>query len=124
MIKKINKNQVRKNRHSRIRNKISGTAETPRLSIYRSLDGIYAQIIDDVKGVTLVSASTADKELVAGKSLEKKTRKEQAKIVGETIAKRALKNKIKTVVFDRGGYLYTGRVKALADGAREAGLKF
>lgn len=124
MIKKANKNQVRKNRHARIRNRISGTTETPRLSVYRSISGIYAQIIDDVKKVTLVTASTADKELVASKVLENKTRKEQAKIVGETIAKRALKNKIKSVVFDRSGYLYTGRVQALADGAREAGLKF
>jgi large subunit ribosomal protein L18 len=124
MIKKENKNKNRIDRHFRVRNKIFGTSTTPRLSIYRSLNGIYAQIINDEKGVTLVSASTIDKELVSKKVFENKNRKEQAKIVGEAIAKRALKNKIEAVVFDRGGYLYTGRVKALADAAREAGLKF
>lgn len=124
MINKQDKNEIRKNRHARIRNKVCGTNATPRLAVYRSLNGIYAQIIDDEKGVTLVSCSTIDKDLVAKKVFEGKNRKEQAKIVGENLAKRALKKKIKAVVFDRGGYLYTGRVQALADGAREAGLEF
>lgn len=124
MINKRDKNQIRKDRHARIRNKVFGTANSPRLAVYRSLTGIYAQIIDDEKGVTLVSCSTIDKELAGKKTFEGKNRKEQAKIVGQTLAKRALKKKIKTVVFDRGGYLYTGRVQALADGAREAGLEF
>ncbi len=124
MINKRDKNQIRKDRHARIRNKVFGTANSPRLAVYRSLNGIYAQIIDDEKGVTLVSCSTIDSELAGKKTFEGKNRKEQAKIVGQTLAKRALKKKIKTVVFDRGGYLYTGRVQALADGAREAGLEF
>jgi large subunit ribosomal protein L18 len=124
MIKKENKNAIRKARHIRVRKNICGTSTTPRLAVYRSLNEIYAQIINDENGTTLVSASTIDKELVASKVFENKNRKEQAKIVGEEIAKRALKKKIKAVVFDRGGYLYTGRVQALADGAREAGLKF
>jgi large subunit ribosomal protein L18 len=124
MINKQDKNEIRKNRHARIRNKVCGTSATPRLAVYRSLNGIYAQIIDDEKGVTLVSCSTIDKDLVAKKVFEGKNKKEQAKIVGENLAKRALKKKIKAVVFDRGGYLYTGRVQALADGAREAGLEF
>jgi large subunit ribosomal protein L18 len=124
MIKKENKNENRVKRHLRVRNRVVGTSEKPRLSVYRSLNGIYAQIINDEKGITLASASTIDKELVASKSLEKKNRKEQAKIIGATIAKRALAQKIENVVFDRGGYLYTGRVKTLADAAREAGLKF
>lgn len=124
MINKRDKNQIRKDRHARIRNKVFGTANSPRLAVYRSLNGIYAQIIDDEKGVTLVSCSTVDSELAGKKIFEGKNRKEQAKIVGQTLAKRALKKKIKTVVFDRGGYLYTGRVQALADGAREAGLEF
>ena len=124
MINKRDKNQIRKDRHARIRNRVFGTANSPRLAVYRSLNGIYAQIIDDEKGVTLVSCSTIDKELAGKKTFEGKNRKEQAKIVGQTLAKRALKKKIKTVVFDRGGYLYTGRVQALADGAREAGLEF
>ena len=122
MISKDNKNQIRLKRHARLRNNLKGTSDAPRLAVYRSLNGIYAQIIDDEKGVTLVSCSTLDKELA--KSCKGKNRKEQAKLVGETLAKRALKKKIKTVVFDRGGYLYTGRVQALADGAREAGLEF
>lgn len=124
MIKKEDRNEIRKKRHSRIRNRISGTSATPRLAVYRSLNGIYAQIIDDERGVTLVSASTVDKDLVAKKVFEKKNRKEQAQIVGKEIAKRALKNKISNVVFDRGGYVYTGRVQVLAEAAREAGLKF
>lgn len=122
MISKANKNQIRKNRHLRIRNKISGTSETPRLAIYRSLNGIYAQIIDDTQGVTLVQASTLDKSLE--KELTGKNRTEQARVIGTAVAKRALEKNIKCVVFDRGGYLYTGRVEALADAAREAGLEF
>ena len=122
MINKINKNHVRSKRHERIRNKISGTSLRPRLSVYRSTSEIYAQLIDDEKGVTLVSSSTLDKEvkpLLAGK-----TKTEQAQVVGETLAKRAVNSNIKQVVFDRGGYLYIGRVKALADSARNAGLEF
>lgn len=122
MISRANKNQIRKNRHLRIRNKVSGTTETPRLAVYRSLNGIYAQIIDDTQGVTLVQASTLDKSLE--KELSGKNRTEQAKVVGAAVARRALDKNIKSVVFDRGGYLYTGRVEALADAAREAGLEF
>lgn len=124
MIKKEDKNELRVKRHVRVRNKISGTSNTPRLAVYRSLNGIYAQIIDDTTKSTLVSASTLDKEIVSSKVLEGKNRKEQAAIVGETIAKRALAKNIKSVVFDRGGYVYTGRVEALANAAREAGLEF
>ena len=122
MINLKNKNAERVKRHARVRNKISGTAEKPRLCVYRSLTKIYAQIIDDVKGVTIVSASTLDKDLA--KTLAGKNKTEQARLVGEAIAKKALKKKIDTVVFDRSGYIYTGRVEALANGAREAGLKF
>ena len=120
MFKKIDKNSVRLARHERVRAKVSGTSERPRLSVYRSLNNISVQIIDDIKGVTLVSASTMDKALV--EKVKGKTKVEQAKIVGEEIAKKAKAKKIKTVVFDRGGYLYTGRVKALADACRDAGL--
>lgn len=122
MISKTDKNKERLVRHKRVRGKVSGTSERPRLCVYRSLSQIYAQIIDDTKGVTIVSASTLDsdvKNLINGKS-----KSEQARIVGEAIAKKALKKKIKEVVFDRGGYIYIGRVQALADGARAAGLKF
>lgn len=122
MINKIDKNQERVVRHKRVRRKVVGTAERPRLAVFRSLNHIYAQIIDDAQGVTLASASTLDeqvKTLIAGKS-----KSEQAKIVGETVAKRAMEKNITEVVFDRGGYIYIGRVQALADGAREAGLKF
>lgn len=122
MITKIDKNAVRQRRHKRVRKTLSGTAETPRLSVYRSTTNIYVQLIDDVNGVTLTSASTLDKavkEQVAGK-----TKTEAAKIVGKTVGERAKEKGIEAVVFDRGGYLYTGRVQALADGAREAGLKF
>ena len=122
MITKINKNADRKRRHKRVRSKIKGTPECPRLSVYRTLTNIYAQIIDDVKGTTLVACSTVEKAIVA--QIEGKTKKEQAKIVGEELAKKALAKGIECVVFDRGGYIYTGRVQALADGAREAGLKF
>lgn len=109
-------------RHLRLRQKISGTAERPRLNVFRSLSNIYAQIIDDVEGKTLVAASTLDKEIKekAGNG----GNQEAAKEVGALVAKRALEKGITEVVFDRGGYIYHGRVKALAEGAREAGLKF
>ncbi len=122
MINKIDKNEERLVRHKRVRRKVSGTTSRPRLSVYRSLNQIYAQIIDDAQGVTLASASTLDSEVkgaIAGKS-----KTEQAKLVGATVAKRALEKGINEVVFDRGGYIYIGRVQALADAAREAGLKF
>lgn len=122
MITKIDKNQVRLHRHVRVRAKISGTKKCPRLSVFRSLNQIYAQIIDDTAGHTLVACSTLDKEVKD--KLAELTKVEQAKLVGETLAKRALDAKIKNVVFDRGGYRYIGRVKAVAEGAREAGLKF
>ena len=122
MINKQDKNEARQKRHGRVRNKISGTSLRPRLSVYRSTSEIYAQLIDDEKGVTLVSASTLDKEVKP--QLEGKTKTEQAQIVGEVVAKRAIKSGLKQVVFDRGGYLYIGRVKALADSARSAGLEF
>lgn len=118
MISKPDKNKIRQRRHMRVRGKISGTAERPRLSVYRSNKNIYAQLIDDVKGVTLASASTIDSE-VSGKN-----KTEQASGVGELIAKRAAAKNITNVVFDRGGYLYHGRVQALAEAARENGLKF
>ncbi len=122
MINKTNKNAARMKRHGRIRNKISGTSLRPRLSVYRSTSEIYVQLIDDEKGVTLASASTLDKEVKP--NLQGKTKTEQAQIVGKTVAERAQKLGFKQVVFDRGGYLYIGRVKALAESAREAGLEF
>lgn len=122
MITKINKNADRQKRHRRIRNKVKGTAEAPRLSVYRSLNHIYAQIIDDVKGMTLVTASTLDKEIKG--VVDGKDKKAQAFAVGEILAKKAKSKKITAVVFDRGGYLYTGRVANLADGARKGGLEF
>lgn len=122
MINQVNKNQQRQHRHLRVRGSISGTKECPRLNVYRSTSHIYAQLIDDTKGVTLVSASTVEKSIAAG--LADKSKKEQAFVVGEQVAKKALKKGIKSIVFDRGGYLYTGRVQALADGARSGGLKF
>ena len=122
MISKIDKNADRKKRHERVRVKISGTPECPRLCVYRSLNNIYAQIIDDVKGVTLVTASTLDKEIKG--SFDGKDKKAQAFAVGELLAKKALAKNITTIVFDRGGYLYTGRVMNLADGARKGGLQF
>ncbi|MDE7163213.1 MAG: 50S ribosomal protein L18 [Clostridia bacterium] len=122
MIKKIDKNQERLRRHTRVRKKINGTAETPRLSVYRSLNHIYVQVIDDVKGVTLCSASTMEKEVKG--AIKDMTKTDAAKFVGKKVAERALKKGVKAVVFDRGGYLYTGRVQAVADGAREAGLNF
>ena len=122
MITVNDKNKDRVIRHKRVRKNLSGTAERPRLCVYRSLTNIYAQIIDDEKGVTLVSASTLDKEVA--KELKGKNKTEQARLVGEIVGKRAIAKKIKAVVFDRGGYLYTGRVQAVADGARSAGLEF
>ena len=122
MITVNDKNKERVIRHKRVRNKIAGTKKCPRLNVYRSLNNIYVQLIDDEKGVTLASCSTLDKE-VADK-IKGKTKSEQAYIVGQTIGERAKVAKIKEVVFDRGGYLYTGRVKELADGARAAGLEF
>lgn len=122
MIKVKDKNEERLVRHKRVRAKISGTHARPRLCVNRSLNQIYAQIIDDEKGVTLASASSLDTELK--NALAGKTKTEQAKLVGAALAKRAKAKKITEVVFDRGGYIYIGRVAALADGAREAGLKF
>ena len=122
MITKINKNADRLKRHKRVRGKIKGSKETPRLSVYRTLTHIYAQLIDDVKGITLVTASTLDKELKG--TFEGMDKKAQAFAVGELLAKKAKAKKIETVVFDRGGYLYTGRVANLADGARKGGLEF
>ncbi|CAM4048221.1 50S ribosomal protein L18 [Catellicoccus marimammalium] len=118
MITKPDKNKVRLKRHKRVRSKISGTAECPRLNVYRSNKNIYAQVIDDVAGVTLASASTLDKEISGG------TKTEAAAAVGALVAKRAADKGIKEVVFDRGGYLYHGRVEALANAARENGLEF
>ena len=120
MIKKVSRNEVRKARHVRVRNKLSGSTEIPRLNVFRSNSNIFAQIIDDTEGKTLVSASSIDKEL----KLENGGNVEAATKVGELIAKRAKKAKITKVVFDRGGYLYHGRVKALAEAARENGLEF
>ena len=122
MIGKINKHEQRQKRHVRLRHDLAGTTQRPRLCVYRSLTHIYAQIIDDVKGVTLVSCNTTQKEI--REKVKDMTNKEQAKFVGEQIAKLAKKKKITEVVFDRGGYLYTGRVKELADGARAGGLQF
>ena len=120
MIKKVSRNEMRKARHARIRENLSGTSERPRLCVFRSNANIEAQIIDDVKGVTLVSASTLEKEL----NVKNGGNVEAAKVVGTEIAKREKKAKINSVVFDRGGYLYHGRVKALAEAAREGGLEF
>jgi large subunit ribosomal protein L18 len=122
MIKITPRNELRKIRHKRIRRKVAGTASKPRLSVYISLKHVYAQLIDDETGRTLVSASTLDKELK--ETLKDKTLTEKAKAVGKLIAERALAKGISEVVFDRGGYKYHGRVKALADEARNAGLKF
>ena len=118
----IKSRKARERRRRRVRMKLSGTSERPRLNVFRSLDNIYAQIIDDVEGHTLVSASSLDKELRS--EMSDKSKKEQADMVGKTVAERAKAAGIETVVFDRGGFLYHGRVKALADGAREGGLKF
>ena len=117
MISKVSNQEARKVRHERVRSKVFGTSECPRLCVFRSNTNIYAQIIDDSKGVTLVSASSLELKL-------KNVNVEAATKVGESIAKKAKKAGIKKVVFDRGGYLYHGRVKALADAARENGLEF
>ena len=122
MISMINKNAVRKARHNRTRRHIVGTGERPRLNVYRSLNNIYAQVIDDATSNTLVSASTLDAEIKA--QLSGKKKKEAAKLVGELVGKRAKDKGIEEVVFDRGGYLYTGRIAELAEGARASGLKF
>lgn len=118
MFNKLSSNEVRQKRHLRIRQTISGTAECPRLNVFRSNSQIYAQIIDDTKGVTLVSASSLQLKLGKGGNVE------AAKAVGKAVAEAAVALKLKRVVFDRGGYLYHGRIKALADAAREAGLEF
>src|SRR4051812_10523034 len=120
MITKQDKNATRKKRHSRVRAKLSGTSARPRLNVFRSNKHVYAQIIDDMSGVTIASASTLDKEL----SLESTGNVEAAQKVGELVAKRAVEKGITEVVFDRGGYLYHGRIQALADAARENGLQF
>ena len=119
MISKVSNQEARKVRHERVRSKVFGTSECPRLCVFRSNTNIYAQIIDDEKGVTLVSASSLDKELNL-----KNNNIEAASKVGTSVAKKAIKAGIKEVVFDRGGYLYHGKVKALAEAARESGLKF
>jgi large subunit ribosomal protein L18 len=120
MITKPDKNVVRRKRHARVRSKLTGTAQRPRLNVFRSNQHIYAQIIDDTNSVTIASASTLDKELSVGST----GNAEAAKAVGELVAKRAKEKGVSSVIFDRGGYLYHGRVKALADAAREAGLEF
>ena len=119
MVKNINKNAMRLKRHVRVRGKISGTPECPRLNVFRSNANIYAQIIDDVNGVTLVAANTLEKDFEGATG-----NAEAAKKVGAILAERAKAKGIEQVVFDRGGYIYHGRVAALAEGAREAGLKF
>lgn len=121
MIKKIDKNAVRAKRHERIRAKISGTAERPRFNVYRSTENIYVQIIDDVAGNTLVACSTLEKSVA--EAVKDMNKVDAAKYVGGAVAKKALDKGITEVVFDRGGYIYTGRVAAVAEGAREAGLK-
>lgn len=120
MITKPDKNAIRRKRHARVRAKISGTPERPRLSVFRSNKHIYAQLIDDMNGVTLASASTLDKEI----NVESASNIDAAAKVGELVAKRAVEKGFKSVVFDRSGYLYHGRIQALADAAREAGLEF
>lgn len=122
MITKEDKNKARLKRHLRVRKKIQGTAERPRLNVFRSSKHIYAQLIDDVAGVTIVSASTVDKEL--SDSVKNGGSVEAARQVGELVAKRAKEKGHTSIVFDRGGYLYHGRIQALADAAREAGLEF
>lgn len=122
MLRKVNKNELRKHRHLRVRKTVSGTAMRPRLNVFRSLNHIYAQLINDETGVTLVSASTVEKEVFG--TLANGGNIEAAKAVGTAIAKRAVEKGIDKVVFDRGGYIYHGRVAALATAAREAGLHF
>ena len=120
MITKTDKNATRRKRHARVRAKLSGTSARPRLNVFRSNKHIYAQLIDDMNGVTLASASTLDKEL----TLESTSNLEAAQKVGELVAKRAVEKGISAVVFDRGGYLYHGRIQVLADSARANGLQF
>ena len=122
MFNKRDRNEVRKIRHERVRRKISGTPTRPRLCVFRSNKHIYAQVIDDVAGNTLAAASTVEKEIAA--QLGEVDKKGEAKLVGKIVAERAIKAGIKEVVFDRGGYIYTGRVAELAAGAREGGLEF
>ena len=122
MVKRIDKNAMRLKRHVRVRGKISGTAERPRLCVFRSESNIYAQIIDDVAGNTLAAASTVEKEIAS--QLGEFDKKGEAKLIGKIVAERAIAAGIKEVVFDRGGYIYTGRVAELAAGAREGGLNF
>ena len=122
MVSKKTRSVVRQNKHRKIRNHISGTAERPRLAVFRSNNHMYAQIIDDTVGNTLVSASTLEKS--AASELKKTNDVEAAAYVGTVIAKRAIEKGIKTVVFDRGGFIYQGKIAALADAAREAGLEF
>ena len=122
MINKASRSEIREKKHRRLRHHLNGTATTPRLAVFRSNKHIYAQIIDDTKGCTLAAASTAEKEVRA--KLDSTANVEAAKAVGELIAKRAADKGIETVVFDRGGFLYHGKIKALADAAREAGLQF
>ena len=122
MLKKQDRNALRQRRHLRIRRHVAGQGERPRLSVFRSLNHMYAQIVDDARGVTLVAASTRDPEIRDALKGKKKT--DAGVLVGEAIARRALEKGIDRVVFDRGGYLYHGRVKALADGARVGGLEF
>ncbi len=122
MIKRTDRNKVRLVRHQRVRTKISGTAERPRLCVYRSLNHIYAQIIDDSVGHTLVAASTVEKEIAS--QISELDKKGAAKLVGKIVTERAKAKGIEHVVFDRGGYIYTGRVAEVAAGAREAGLDF
>ncbi len=122
MVSKESRSKVRAKKHMRIRNRFSGNAERPRLAVFRSNNHVYAQVIDDVSGTTLVSASTLEKDIKA--ELKNTDDIEAATKVGDVVAKRALEKGIKAVVFDRGGYIYHGKVKALADAAREAGLEF
>jgi large subunit ribosomal protein L18 len=122
MINKESRNVIRQKKHLKIRNRFSGTAERPRLAVYRSNNHVYAQIIDDTVGKTLVSASTVEKKVAS--ELEKTNNIDAAAYVGKVVAERAIAANIKEVVFDRGGFIYTGKVKALADAAREAGLVF
>ena len=121
MISKKSKSEIRRKKHARLRNRISGTAERPRLSVFRSNNHMYAQIIDDTVGNTICAASTLDK---AASELEHTDNVEAAAFVGKLIAERALEKGVKTVIFDRGGFIYNGKVQALADAAREAGLEF
>ena len=122
MVMKKSRTVVRENKHRKLRNRFSGTAERPRLAVFRSNNHMYAQIIDDTVGKTLVSASTLDKDVKA--ELEKTNNVEAATVVGTVVAKKALEKGITTVVYDRGGFVYEGKVKALAEAAREAGLEF